>query len=207
MRAMRAMRVASKAPSAWQAWGGRSKSHVVRLLTRMDEGEEVPRMQVHEGAEAAFGQRLPLALRASKFGRGVFAEAAAPQDAEVEVCPVLVLRRDHVAPECSGMRYFFSGAHGDDLLCVLGYGMLYNHAPTRPSGHGWSPEYANLGYAARPNEPGAAEALHTAPATARDAADGGVCVRFVALRSIEAGEELLIDYSDRWWQSKDEKPR
>eukprot|EP00435_Cladocopium_sp_Y103_P028193 s440_g7.t1 len=82
---------------------------------------------------------------------------------------------------------FIGGEHGDVLLCVLGYGMLYNHAkaPVSPAQH-LSKDFANLTYA-----------LHASPPHLRDARDGNVCVRFVARRGIEEGEELLIDYSDR----------
>ncbi|CAK9081754.1 unnamed protein product [Durusdinium trenchii] len=171
-------------------------SPVVRLLTRMDESEELPRAQVY-GASSSFGARVPLVLRASsRGGRGVFAGTSVREGAEVEVCPVLALKRDHIAAECAGMRYFFGGEDGNSLLCVLGYGMLYNHAKSpQTSAQQGSKEFSNLSYA-----------LHESPEDVRDALDGGVCVRFVARRMIEEGEELLIDYSDRWWQTKKEDP-
>ncbi|CAL1128689.1 unnamed protein product [Cladocopium goreaui] len=175
---------------------GRFKTNVVRLLTRMDESEELPRAQVY-GEVTSFGAAVPLVVSASpRGGRGVFAGAAIAEGQEVEVCPVLALQRDHIAAECAAMRYFFGGEHGDVLLCVLGYGMLYNHAKAPVSAaQGLSKDFANLTYA-----------LHASPAQLRDARDGNVCVRFVARRRIQEGEELLIDYSDRWWQTKGEQP-
>lgn len=54
--------------------------------------------------------------------------------------------------------------------------------------------------------PGSAASHREAPPGPRDPRDGGVCVRFEASRDILAGEELLIDYSERWWEAKGERP-
>eukprot|EP00405_Crypthecodinium_cohnii_P001694 CAMPEP_0194777206 /NCGR_PEP_ID=MMETSP0323_2-20130528/65042_1 /TAXON_ID=2866 ORGANISM="Crypthecodinium cohnii, Strain Seligo" /NCGR_SAMPLE_ID=MMETSP0323_2 /ASSEMBLY_ACC=CAM_ASM_000346 /LENGTH=260 /DNA_ID=CAMNT_0039713917 /DNA_START=52 /DNA_END=830 /DNA_ORIENTATION=+ len=185
--------------------------HVVRLMTRMDEDEELPRSRVlgpvvtpEELAQrprpggGVFGSYVPLYLGPSAWleeegGRGVFTAEAIREGDIVEVCPVLALHRDHVATECAGMRYFFAGQSGDSVLCVLGWGMMYNHAPSLPadpSKRDASKRYANLNYSLR--EP---------PEDQRDERDGGVCVRFEAARDLQAGEELLIDYSDRWWEA------
>eukprot|EP00929_Paragymnodinium_shiwhaense_P097007 TRINITY_DN58782_c0_g1_i2.p3 TRINITY_DN58782_c0_g1~~TRINITY_DN58782_c0_g1_i2.p3 ORF type:complete len:141 (+),score=32.47 TRINITY_DN58782_c0_g1_i2:381-803(+) len=130
-------------------------------------------------------------------GRGVFAKSAIASGDLVEVAPVLAMRRDHIAAECSGMRYFFSSSDGDVLLCVLGWGMLYNHGrtPAETSAGKGSELFANLKYS-----------LCIAPENARDDADGGLCVIFEAVRDIQASEELLIDYSERWWQAKGLEP-
>merc|ERR1712129_630426 len=113
------------------------------------------------------------------------------------ICPVLALHRDHVAAECAGMRYFFGGADGETLLCVLGFGMLYNHSKSRPRSLNKAEEdaFANVIYS-----------LRVPPEGLRDERDGSVCVRFEAARDIAAGEELLIDYSERWWEAKRERP-
>lgn len=149
------------------------------------------------GKAEAFGARVPLRIAASqRGGRGVFAGAPIAAGETVEVCPVLALRRDHIDADCAGMRYFFSGADGDILLCVLGFGMLYNHAKLLAQASGKQCEgTANLSYA-----------LRTPPEDARDDGDAGVCVHFAAARAIKEGEELLIDYSERWWEAKGETP-
>eukprot|EP00439_Symbiodinium_sp_Y106_P086499 s128_g33.t1 len=83
------------------------------------------------------------------------------------------------------------GADGDILLCVLGFGMLYNHAKLLAQASGKQCEgTANLSYA-----------LRTPPEDARDDGDAGVCVHFAAARAIKEGEELLIDYSERYARS------
>merc|ERR1712203_101140 len=98
------------------------------------------------------------------------------------VSPVLAMRRDHIASACSGMKYFFGGPDGETLLCVLGWGMLYNHGATPGKAGGGAdggaaqqqgPRCANLVYS-----------LREAPEGPRDDRDGGVCVRFEAARDI-----------------------
>mmetsp|Transcript_40319 Transcript_40319/g.93464 ORF Transcript_40319/g.93464 Transcript_40319/m.93464 type:complete len:203 (+) Transcript_40319:155-763(+) len=200
--AMRAAKAAVTLLQAQQRGRGltqtqmRCNSNVVRLLTRMDEDEELPRVQLVQERAEALGARVPLLVAAScRGGRGVFAGAAIAAGETVEVCPVLALRRDHIAADCTGMRYFFSGVEGDTLLCVLGFGMLYNHAKMAGSQTSQPHDAANLNYA-----------LQTSPPDACDDNDGGVCVHFSAARDIQEGEELLIDYSDRWWEAKGETP-
>lgn len=182
-----------------------SRQEPVRLLTRMDEDEELPmRRSTFDPAVDArdpprpgggvFGPHVPLYIGRSSLlsegGRGVFPGCAVARGAVVEVCPVIAVARDHVATECAGLQYFFGGPDGSTLLCVLGWGMMYNHGRGRESGIGGERD-ANLVFS-----------LRQAPPGLQDARDAGVCVRFEASRDIAAGEELLIDYSDRWWQSK-----
>mmetsp|Transcript_34306 Transcript_34306/g.77522 ORF Transcript_34306/g.77522 Transcript_34306/m.77522 type:complete len:225 (-) Transcript_34306:286-960(-) len=196
-------------PRLWLVRG--LSSGPVRLLTRMDEEEELPCARVLRQASGCgqglhFGAHAPLRVSTSRLvgdgGRGVFAAAPIRAGSLVEVCPVLALRKDHVDVACAGMRYFFGGPEGDMLLCVLGFGMLYNHGKTpvlstatRPNSDTRSSLEANLAYS-----------LRLPPDDALDSRDGGVCVHFEALRDVKAGEELLIDYSDRWWETKGDRP-
>mmetsp|Transcript_6261 Transcript_6261/g.15556 ORF Transcript_6261/g.15556 Transcript_6261/m.15556 type:complete len:192 (+) Transcript_6261:131-706(+) len=157
----------------------------VSLLRRIDEEQERPAARVLDwprGFPAALGAHVALSIRESTIaGRGVFAREAVTAGSLVEVAPVLVLRKDDVAASSEGLRYFFQAPDGDSLLCVLGFGMLYNHG-----GPG-----ANLRYEVR-----------RAPGQGGRAPDAGICVAFEAVRDLGAGEELLIDYSDAWWQQK-----
>lgn len=66
---------------------------------------------------------------------------------------MLSLHRDHISEDCAGMRYFFGGPDGESLLCVLGFGMLYNHGrdpePGRGDGGERAARSANLAYSLR----------------------------------------------------------
>eukprot|EP00446_Apocalathium_sp_SHHI-4_P090336 CAMPEP_0177447476 /NCGR_PEP_ID=MMETSP0369-20130122/7648_1 /TAXON_ID=447022 ORGANISM="Scrippsiella hangoei-like, Strain SHHI-4" /NCGR_SAMPLE_ID=MMETSP0369 /ASSEMBLY_ACC=CAM_ASM_000364 /LENGTH=254 /DNA_ID=CAMNT_0018919791 /DNA_START=56 /DNA_END=820 /DNA_ORIENTATION=+ len=199
-------------------------NHVVRLLTRMDEDEELPRARVLGQATSleelaarprpgggVFGAHVPLYLAASTLlaaegGRGVFCSERVGAGALVEVCPVLALNRDHVAAECAGMRYFFGGPTGETLLCVLGWGMLYNHGASLTANGSRGAGDGDGGGASGKRLANLTFSLREAPEGLRDERDDGVCVRMEAARDIEVGEELLIDYSDRWWEAKGLRP-
>ncbi|CAK0867382.1 unnamed protein product [Prorocentrum cordatum] len=122
------------------------------------------------GSPASFGAHVGLDIAVSKIeasGRGVFSRGALHQGALVEVCPVLTLQKDDVALGSEALNYFFQGPDGDVLLCVLGFGMMYNHA----SGH-----LANLSYSIR----------RVAPLPGEESG-AGLCVALTAARPVAAG--------------------
>jgi len=113
-------------------------------------------------------------------GRGVFAARPFRAGEVVEVCPVILFRKEYkvLHRELKTMVFHWpvpEGAAATQAL-ALGYGSLYNHA--NPS---------NLRY-----ETDAAEAV----------------MRFIAARDVAADEELTINYNadggataseDEWW--------
>merc|ERR1712113_701693 len=100
----------------------------------------------------------------------------------------LVLRKDDVALGSEALNYFFQAPDGDALMCVLGFGMMYNHG---------SGANANLNYAIRRTK-----SLSSVDPLLRDMDTAKICVVFEAARNIASDEELLINYSETWWQQK-----
>ena len=47
---------------------------------------------------------------------------------------------------------------------------------------------------------------HSAEANAEYVQEGDAAVAFVALRQIDPGEEITIDYGADWWATRDRKP-
>jgi len=65
-------------------------------------------------------------IREGRHGRGVFATRAFAEGDVVEHCPVIELPGPEVVGRLSD--YVFKSTEGDDeVLLVLGFGMLYNH--------------------------------------------------------------------------------
>ncbi len=65
-------------------------------------------------------------IREGRHGRGVFATRAFAEGDVVEHCPALELPGPEVVGTLSD--YVFKSTEGDDeVLLVLGFGMLYNH--------------------------------------------------------------------------------
>merc|ERR1719277_1639103 len=172
-RALRAVADAVERPPA------PARAPAVRLLRRVDEEQERASARVLDspwpgGSPAAFGAHVGLDIAASKIeasGRGVFSRGVVHQGALVEVCPVLTLQKDDVALGSEALNYFFQGPDGDHLLCVLGFGMMYNHA---------SGSLANLSYSIRRAAP-----------LPNEESSASICVALAASRPIAAGEELL----------------
>ncbi len=111
-------------------------------------------------------------IREGRHGRGVYATRAFAEGDVVEHCPVLELPGADVSGRLSD--YVFKSTEGDDeVLLVLGFGMLYNHG-------------------AEPNVDYAQETPRT--------------MTFYTLRDVAAGEQLVIDYGEEWWDTRGLKP-
>jgi hypothetical protein len=68
-----------------------------------------------------------LEIKEGRHGRGVFATRRFTTGDAVERCPTLELPGDQVAGRLSDY-VFGSGDDEDEVLLLLGYGMLYNHS-------------------------------------------------------------------------------
>ncbi len=76
--------------------------------------------------------KFPIKVADSSIhGLGVFATKRIAKGEVIELCPYIVVDDDDVADSNRLEDYLFSspGAKGD-YLCVLGYGMIYNHSDT-----------------------------------------------------------------------------
>lgn len=62
-----------------------------------------------------------------RLGRGVFAVRAAEAGETLELCPTLEVADGDVAG-LLGNYVFRSGTNEDNVILMLGYGMLYNHS-------------------------------------------------------------------------------
>ena len=68
-----------------------------------------------------------LEIKEGRHGRGVFATRAFAKGDAVEYCPTLELPGDEVVGQL-GDYVFGSDEDEDEVLLLLGYGMLYNHS-------------------------------------------------------------------------------
>jgi uncharacterized protein len=68
-----------------------------------------------------------LEIKEGRYGRGVFATRAFATGDAVEHCPTLELPADEVVGQL-GDYVFGSNAGEDEVILLLGYGMLYNHS-------------------------------------------------------------------------------
>ena len=66
-------------------------------------------------------------IKEGRHGRGVFATRRFAKGAAVEYCPTLELPGDDVVGQL-GDYVFGSNENEDDVILLLGYGMLYNHS-------------------------------------------------------------------------------
>ena len=66
-------------------------------------------------------------IKEGRHGRGVYATKAFAKGEAVESCPTLELPGDHVVGRL-GDYVFGSAENEDDVILLLGYGMLYNHS-------------------------------------------------------------------------------
>ena len=66
-------------------------------------------------------------IKEGRYGRGVFATRAFAKGDAVESCPTLELHSDNVSGRL-GDYVFGSAENEDDVMLLLGYGMLYNHS-------------------------------------------------------------------------------
>lgn len=99
-------------------------------------------------------------------GRGVFTAADVPEQSLLEICPVIVMPREHLKHlDQTGLYdyYFLWGEQEDSCAVALGYGSLYNHS-YRPNAV-YLPDFEG-------------QALH-----------------IIALRNLQAGEEITVNYN------------
>jgi len=113
-----------------------------------------------------------LEIREGRYGRGVFATRHFDKGDAVEDCPTLELPGDQVVGQL-GDYVFGSNEDEDEVLLLLGFGMLYNHS-------------------SEPN----VEYIQEEPRM----------ITFVAIRPVEPGDELTIDYGEEWWATRNREP-
>ncbi|WP_246141693.1 SET domain-containing protein [Phaeodactylibacter luteus] len=99
-------------------------------------------------------------------GRGVFTAAPIPEGAIIEICPVIVMPREHLKYlDETGLYdyYFLWGEEDEECAVALGYGSLYNHS-YEPNAM-YLPDFM------------------------------GSTLLFTALKDIEAGTEITVNYN------------
>ena len=105
-------------------------------------------------------------------GLGVFACVDFAKDSVIERCFYLVIDDDDLQEINRLNDYLFTSPDvKSDYLCVLGYGMIYNHG--MPPNAEW-----------------------------QIADDDNRFIEFTALRDIRAGDEILHDYGEDYWNSR-----
>ena len=74
--------------------------------------------------------RFPIIIdRSPVHGQGVFATRAIAEGEIIEQCPYIVIDDDDLAEANRLQDYLFTSPdQPGDYLCVLGYGMMYNHS-------------------------------------------------------------------------------
>eukprot|EP00930_Biecheleria_cincta_P084769 TRINITY_DN74203_c0_g1_i1.p1 TRINITY_DN74203_c0_g1~~TRINITY_DN74203_c0_g1_i1.p1 ORF type:complete len:376 (-),score=84.86 TRINITY_DN74203_c0_g1_i1:77-1204(-) len=163
------------------------------------ESQLLPQCQASLGEPAPSRLRhcaaSPVSLRArlsAKHGIGVFAERDLQKGVVVEVSPVVVVE-DAEVPSYGGTMGRFSHMLTDytfdarlvakKITCLpLGFGPLFNYSATPNITQQWA-------YQEPAADGGEATAFH-------------FCYNFVALRDIEKGEELLLDYGASYWDAR-----
>ena len=75
-------------------------------------------------------KKFPIIVADSDIhGHGVFATRKIAKGEIIELCPYIVLDDDDVAEANRLQDYLFTSPDEEgDYLCVLGYGMIYNHS-------------------------------------------------------------------------------
>ena len=105
-------------------------------------------------------------------GLGVFACVDFAKDSVIERCFYLVIDDDDLQEINRLNDYLFTSPDvKSDYLCVLGYGMIYNHG--MPPNAEW-----------------------------QIADDDNRFIEFTALHDIRAGDEILHDYGEDYWNSR-----
>ena len=105
-------------------------------------------------------------------GLGVFASVDFAKDSVIERCFYLVIDDDDLQEINRLNDYLFTSPDvKSDYLCVLGYGMIYNHG--MPPNAEW-----------------------------QIADDDNRFIEFTALHDIRAGDEILHDYGEDYWNSR-----
>ena len=105
-------------------------------------------------------------------GLGVFACVDFAKGSVIERCFYLVIDDDDLQEINRLNDYLFTSPDvKSDYLCVLGYGMIYNHG--KPPNAEW-----------------------------QIADDDNRFIEFTALHDIRAGDEILHDYGEDYWNSR-----
>ena len=117
--------------------------------------------------------QLRIAVQDSPLhGLGVFACVDFAKDSVIERCFYLVIDDDDLQEINRLNDYLFTSPDvKSDYLCVLGYGMIYNHG--MPPNAEW-----------------------------QIADDDNRFIEFTALHDIRAGDEILHDYGEDYWNSR-----
>ena len=117
-------------------------------------------------------QRRILVQDSPLHGLGVFACVDFAKDSVIERCFYLVIDDDDLQEINRLNDYLFTSPDvKSDYLCVLGYGMIYNHG--MPPNAEW-----------------------------QIADDDNRFIEFTALHDIRAGDEILHDYGEDYWNSR-----
>lgn len=117
-------------------------------------------------------------------GRGVFAHRAYASGERIAAWPCAIIRETDAPHDLAD--YLYDGVQPNTRLVVFGHGMLYNHD-------------------ASPNIR-AHKRVQDGDASPSWDPDTSATVSFFALRDIRAGEELVQDYGEEWWQSRQANP-
>ena len=108
-------------------------------------------------------------------GHGVFASEPIAKGEVFERCPYIVIDDDDLSEATRLQDYIYtSPERATDYLCVMGYGMLYNHS-SAPNAE-WYIDKEDIRF-----------------------------VAFSALRDIKAGEEILHDYGEEYWTTREDE--
>ena len=104
-------------------------------------------------------------------GLGVFAAYDIVKGEVIERCPYIVIDDDDLQEANRLNDYLYNSPDRvGDYLCMMGFGMLYNHG--NPANAEWQID------------------------------DDNRFVRFTALNDISAGDEIVHDYGDEYWDTR-----
>ena len=108
-------------------------------------------------------------------GQGVFALSDIAEGEIFERCPYIVIDDDDLSEATRLQDYIYTSPDCEtDYLCVMGFGMLYNHSDA-PNAE-WSIDEEDIRF-----------------------------VAFSAKRDIHAGEEILHDYGQDYWTTREDE--
>ncbi len=111
----------------------------------------------------------------SLHGHGVFASEPIKKGEVFERCPYIVIDDDDLSEATRLQDYIYTSPDcATDYLCVMGYGMLYNHS-SDPNAE-WSIDEDDIRF-----------------------------VAFSAVRDIAEGEEILHDYGEEYWTTRQDE--
>lgn len=111
--------------------------------------------------------------KSSIAGRGVFANKDIKKDEVIEVCPTIKFNTDSISDSSELMNYYFDTSSDKTGILLLGYGSLYNHSSNNNADY-----YVN------------------------DSESNEDTFIIISKRKIKKGEEITINYSDDWFESR-----